>query len=106
MSQPSVREIATFVNANGVRVAQFEMLPNASGPWHRHSQVSEHCFCLKGRIVVESAGKPVVHLGPGERCEIPVGVSHRLRNGGDQDCGYLVVQGIGAYDFVESESET
>lgn len=105
MNDTPVREVATLVNANGVRVAEFEMDPDSSGAWHHHSQVSEHCYCLKGRIVVEIAGKPPVNLEAGERCELPAGVSHRLGNAQSQICRYLVVQGIGAYDFVESKSE-
>jgi len=81
------------------------MDPNASGAWHHHSHVSEHCYCLKGRIIVEIPGKPAVTLGAGERCELPAGISHRLRNASNQISGYLVVQGVGIYDFVETKSK-
>ena len=104
MSDNPVREVATLINANGVRIAEFEMQPNADGAWHHHSKVSEHCYCLKGRIDVEFAGQPTVNLGAGDRCEIPAGIAHRLRNPENQVCGYLVIQGIGGYDFVESKS--
>jgi len=104
MSYPSVREITTLVDANGVRVVEFELAPNSDGAWHHHSQVSEHCYCLKGRIIVEIAGGETISLDTGKRCEIPAGVRHRLRNVENQVGGYLVVQGTGAYDFVESES--
>jgi len=106
VSDSPVREVVTLVNASGVRVAEFEMDPNASGAWHHHSQVSEHCYCLKGRIVVEIAGQSASNLEVGERCEFPAGVLHRLSNAENQVSGYLVVQGVGAYDFVESKSET
>jgi len=106
MNELPVREIATLINANGVRVAEFQLSANATGAWHHHSHVSEHCYCLKGRIVVEIVGKPAVNLEAGDRCEIPAGVSHRLRNAENQISGYLVVQGVGAYDFVESKFET
>jgi mannose-6-phosphate isomerase-like protein (cupin superfamily) len=103
MNGTPVREVATLVNANGVRVAEFEIDPISDGTWHHHSQVSEHCYCLKGRIAVEFSGKPTVILEAGERCEIPAGVSHRLRNAENQVCRYLVIQGIGSYDFVPSK---
>jgi mannose-6-phosphate isomerase-like protein (cupin superfamily) len=103
MNGTPVREVATLVNANGVRVAEFAIDPNSDGAWHHHSQVQEHCYCLTGRIVVEFAGKPTVNLAAGERCEIPAGVAHRLRNTENRKCGYLVIQGTGDYDFVESK---
>jgi len=102
MNGTPVREVATLVDANGVRVAEFQIDPNADGAWHHHSQVSEHCYCLKGRIAVEIAGRETVHLEAGERCEIPAGIRHRLINRDSQVGGYLVVQGTGAYDFVPS----
>jgi mannose-6-phosphate isomerase-like protein (cupin superfamily) len=104
MNEAPVREVATLVNANGVRVAEFEIDPNSDGAWHHHSQVSEHCYCLKGRIVVEIAGRDAIHLEAGQRCEIPAAVQHRLTNMETQVGLYLVVQGTGAYDFVESKS--
>jgi quercetin dioxygenase-like cupin family protein len=103
MNDAPVREVATLVNANGVRVAEFEIDPNSDGAWHHHSQLSEHCYCLRGQIAVEIAGCETVHLQAGERCEIPAGIRHRLINKGDQVCGYLVVQGTGAYDFVPTK---
>lgn len=106
MNETPVREVTTLVNANGVRVAEFEIDPNSDAAWHHHSQMSEHCYCLKGRIVVEISGRETVHLQAGERCEIPAGIRHRLINRENQVCGYLVVQGTGAYDFVESNSGT
>lgn len=104
MHDNPVREIATLINVNGVRVVEFELSARSNGAWHHHSQVSEHCYCLKGRIVVEIAEYEAVALEAGKRCEIPAGVKHRLRNAENQVCGYLVVQGIGSYDFVESNS--
>jgi len=104
MRDTPVREVANLVNANGVRAAEFEIDPHSSGAWHHHSQVQEHCYCLKGRITVEIAGRETVELAAGERCEIPAGASHRLRNAQNRVSGYLVIQGTGPYDFVESNS--
>jgi quercetin dioxygenase-like cupin family protein len=41
----------------------------------------------------------VQRLNPGESCRIEAGIVHRLTNGGDTLCRYLLVQGGGRYDF-------
>jgi quercetin dioxygenase-like cupin family protein len=89
-----------LINSGEVRVAEFELQPRTDGPWHRHSQVSEHCYCLKGRLVIEIEERQPTTLEAGERCEIAVGVRHRVRNVAALGATYLVVQGVGPYDFV------
>ena len=42
-----------LIHARGVRVAEFELQPRTDGLWHRHSQMSEHCYCLKGQLLIE-----------------------------------------------------
>jgi quercetin dioxygenase-like cupin family protein len=102
MTENPVREIAVLINTHGVRVIEFELSPNVSGAWHHHSVMFEHCYCLKGRLTIElKASNPII-LDPGDKCEFAPGVKHRIRNEGNQIATYLVIQGIGEYDFVQS----
>jgi len=89
-----------LINSGGVRVAEFELPPRTDGPWHHHSQVSEFCYCLRGQLVTEIEERQPATLDAGERCEIAVGVRHRVRNVAALGASYLVVQGVGPYDFV------
>lgn len=103
MSENPVTEVATLINSNGVRVVEFALSPNSSGAWHHHSEMLEHCYCLSGRLTIEIAEAESVNLGPGNRYELPAGVKHRIRNEGNHTASFLVIQGIGAYDFIQSE---
>ncbi len=89
-----------LINASGVRVAEFELQPRTDGRWHFHSHVSEHCYCLKGRLVIEIDEREPATVEAGDRCEIAAGVKHRVRNNDAVVARYLVVQGVGLYDFV------
>jgi len=86
-----------------VRVRVMVLAAGASTAWHRHSQVSDQMVCLEGRIRVELQGPEVelLPLQPGERCLVPVGRVHRVVNAGAEAARYLLVQGVGAYDFIE-----
>ncbi|MCP4330253.1 MAG: cupin domain-containing protein [Alphaproteobacteria bacterium] len=70
-------------------------------PWHFHSQVTENFTCAKGALVVESRAPREEHrLQPGERLTLEPKTAHRVSNGGDSDCCFVLVQGIGAYDYT------
>ncbi len=95
-----ITTVSTLVAENGVRIVEFAIAAGASGPWHHHSHVVEQCCALAGAIVVEREDQSPVRLAPGQRCEIPARVRHRVRNEATEPGGYLVIQGVGEYDFV------
>ena len=103
MNENPVTEVATLINSNGVRVVEFALSPNANGVWHHHSEMLEHCYCLNGRLTIEIAGAKPAYLSPGNRYELPAGVKHRIRNEENHIASFLVIQGIGTYDFIQSE---
>jgi hypothetical protein len=41
-------------------------------------------------------------LGIGERYQINAGRAHQTSNRGTRDCRFLIVQGVGRYDFLRS----
>ncbi|MEE9411510.1 MAG: cupin domain-containing protein [Methylococcales bacterium] len=84
-----------------MRVAEFLLKAKHSGQWHYHSEIVEYCYCLDGLIVIEQEGKQSIVLKPGEKVEIAVGNVHRVCNVGAQLSRYLVIQGVGAYDFLQ-----
>jgi hypothetical protein len=52
-------------------------------------------------MVVETrAPRRVYRLLPGERCAVPPKTAHYVHGEADGPCKFLIVQGIGVYDFV------
>ncbi len=90
-----------LISTVDTRVAECLLETKQSGQWHYHSEVVEYCYCLDGVVVIEQAGKQSHVLKPGENVKIAVGDVHRVCNVGAQPCRYLVVQGVGAYDFLQ-----
>jgi quercetin dioxygenase-like cupin family protein len=69
-------------------------------PWHWHSNVCDHFFCMRGPMVVETrAPREVWELQPGETCRVPPGRAHRVTGKNSGPCKFAVLQGTGTYDF-------
>ncbi|HEY7576094.1 MAG TPA: cupin domain-containing protein [Acetobacteraceae bacterium] len=83
-----------------VRVVEYLLQARDVHPWHYHSEVSDTFYCLEGLIGIETREPPAeVVLRPGERSSVPAGVVHHVRNAGDGQSRYLLLQGIGTYDY-------
>ena len=95
----AVECLSTLVQTGDVRVAEFEMAPEARGALHYLSALSEQCFCLSGRLRAEVGGTKY-SIQAGDSLHIPAGVEHRLANDVGTASRYLVVQYGGPYDFV------
>ena len=97
----NIEQVRKLIDSNGKRVVEFLLPPGAVVPWHLHSAVDEHCYCLSGQLLFEREGFEPVSLHPGEHCEVPVSVPHRVVNGSRGDCRFLIVQNGDYYDFVQ-----
>jgi quercetin dioxygenase-like cupin family protein len=70
-------------------------------PWHYHSEISDSFVCLEGPMVVETrAARGAYRLLLGERCAVPPKTAHYVHGEADGPCKFLIVQGVGVYDFV------
>ena len=73
---------------------------NEATAWHFHSEVMDRMLCLQGSIAVEYLNpRESVELACGERCEVAVTRVHRVVNMTSAAAKYLLVQGVGRYDF-------
>ena len=70
-------------------------------PWHYHSTITDVIICLEGPMVVETRAPRARHqLQPTEQCAVPPMTAHYVHGLDDGPCRYLVLQGVGKYDFV------
>ena len=84
--------------AHGRQTAPGELIP-----WHSHSEIADHFFVLDGELTVETrAPDDYRTLGIGQRYQINAGHAHQTSNRGIRDCRFLIVQGVGRYDFLRS----
>ena len=89
-----------ILETDDVRVRILVLEGGEATAWHFHTEVTDKMLCLKGQIAVEYQ-KPQerVELCPGGRCEVAVERVHKVVNLTAETAKYLLVQGVGRYDF-------
>ena len=84
-----------------LRVSVLTLAPGQCVPWHYHSEVTDTFFCLEGPMVVQTqGGRTKTELAPGETCAVPSRKAHYVAGKDGGRCKFLIVQGMGTYDFV------
>ena len=85
----------------GFRITELQISPTQKVPWHFHSNVQDTFYVLSGNLrLFLREPKEEVRLSPGETYSVPPRRPHLVTNGGDGSATFLVLQGIGEYDFV------
>ena len=95
-----MQESEVIAKTDDLRVRIMRLEPREIAAWHYHTEVVDDIFCLTGLIQVRMRDPDEeIRLTPGQRCQIIVGRIHQLENLEDREATYLLVQGIGKYDF-------
>ena len=85
----------------GFRITELQISKTQKVPWHYHSNVQDTFYVLKGNLkIFMQDPKEEVKLAPGETCSVKPRRPHLVTNAGKDSATFLVLQGIGEYDFV------
>jgi len=85
----------------GFRINELQISPSQKVPWHYHTNTQDTFYVLEGRLrLFLREPKEEVRLRPGETYTVRPGRPHLVTNGGDSSATFLVLQGIGEYDYV------
>ena len=91
----------TVAEGADLRVQVLTLAEGQCVPWHYHSAITDSFVCLEGPMVVETRAPPAVHvLQPGQRCAVGPKTAHYVHGKDDGPCKFLIVQGVGVYDFM------
>ena len=106
MSQPRegtypAEERITLAEAPGLRVRQLRLAAGQCVPWHYHIETKDTFFCMKGPMWVKTRDPDaVLVLQPGDMAEVPAGRAHYAAGVEHRACEFIVIQGVGNYDYV------
>ena len=85
----------------GFRINELQISPTQKVPWHYHSNVGDVFYVLEGEIrIFLRDPKEEVRLGIGDTYSVPPRRPHLVTNAGKSSATFLVLQGVGEYDFV------
>ena len=85
----------------GFRITELQLSATQTVPWHTHTNVSDTFYVLEGQMrLFLQEPKEEVRLGPGQSYVAVAGRPHLVTNAGTTSLTFLVLQGIGEYDYV------
>ena len=85
----------------GFRITELQISTTQKVPWHLHSNVQDTFYVIEGQLrLFLREPKEEVRLGPGDTYSVKPRRPHLVTNGGERSATFLVLQGIGEYDFV------
>ncbi|WP_020696160.1 cupin domain-containing protein [Reyranella massiliensis] len=96
-----VERRAYHLQRPGFRIAELQLSPTQKVPWHSHSNISDTFYVLQGtmRLFLQEPKQEVI-LQPGESFVAAAGRPHLVTNGGQVSLTFLIMQGVGEYDYV------
>jgi quercetin dioxygenase-like cupin family protein len=85
----------------GFRITELEISSTQKVPWHFHTNIQDTFYVISGQLrLFLREPKEEVRLAAGETYSVKPRRPHLVANGGDVPATFLVLQGIGEYDFV------
>ena len=96
-----VERRAVHAERPGFRISELQISPTQIVPWHSHSSVQDTFYVIEGqiKIVLRDPDEQIV-LGPGNTYSVQANRPHMVRNAGKTSATFLILQGIGEYDYV------
>jgi mannose-6-phosphate isomerase-like protein (cupin superfamily) len=97
--------VAEHASRPGFRISEIRITPEQQVPWHHHSEIADTFYVLQGHVRISLRS-------PAEQVDLVVGESwgpvragrpHRVTNPGREAAIFLVLQGMGTYDFAPDD---
>ena len=89
-----------------VQVKEFTLGAGEQIPWHHHTHVFDVFYCIEGGLTVQRmdvrSGRRLddLVLQVGDSAKVEPGTAHRPFNSSTAICRFVLIQGIGKYDFL------
>ena len=85
----------------GFRINELQISPTQKVPWHYHNHIQDTFYVIEGGLKIFLRDpKEEILLTPGDTYSVPPRRPHLVTNSGDGPATFLVLQGIGEYDYV------
>jgi mannose-6-phosphate isomerase-like protein (cupin superfamily) len=96
-----VERRALHAARSGFRIAELQIGPTQTIPWHYHSEVQDTFYVISGSIrIFTREPEEQVCLTVGQTYAVRPARPHLVTNAGNASAVFLVLQGIGEHDFI------
>lgn len=98
-------ERMTLCEAPGLRVRRLSLAAGQCVPWHLHTTITDTFFCMEGPMRIATRDPEGEHvLQAGGTLAVAPGTAHYVAGVDDGPCRFMLVQGVGEYDYVAVEA--
>ena len=96
-----VERRARHAERPGFRISELQLSPTQTVPWHFHTNITDTFYVLEGemRLFLQNP-KQEVRLRPARPSSPAAGRPHLVTNAGETSLTFLIMQGVGEYDYV------
>jgi quercetin dioxygenase-like cupin family protein len=96
-----VERRARHAQRPGFHISELQLSPTQTVPWHFHTNIADTFYVLEGemRLFLQNP-KEEVRLKPGDTFTAVAKRPHLVTNAGKGSLLFLVLQGMGEYDYV------
>jgi mannose-6-phosphate isomerase-like protein (cupin superfamily) len=102
-----VERRARYAERPGFRISELQISTRQQVPWHCHSNIQDTFYIIEGEVrLFLREPKEEVRLGPGNTYSVRPRRPHLVTNGGNNSATFLVLQGVGEYDYVPLVEQT
>ena len=99
-----VRRVHVVAKGADVLVREYTLDPGEFIPWHHHTGVADYYYGLESKVVVQTRNPAARHeVGVGQTATVTPPTAHHVSNPGTTPCRFLLIQGVGQYDFFREE---
>ena len=81
-------------------ISEITLSPGQKVPWHYHNKVTDIFYCLSGCTFIRHGESAEARLQPGESISVPPRTPHQVECAVDASYRFLIIQGLGEYDYV------
>ena len=100
MARPTIRVLERVFSTDEVQVSHLVLAPGEEVPWHFHSDVRDTFYVLRGPVTIctrEPEATTVINTG--EVLQTRQRQPHRVVNFSDHEISFMLIQGVGKFDF-------
>ncbi len=106
MANYQVKNVEPVMIGSDVRARLFTLAPGDVIPWHYHRETADHYFVLQGELTVSTRlPEETLTVGVGRNYRIAPGRPHLIANRSAADCQFLLLQGVGRFEWVRAADD-
>jgi quercetin dioxygenase-like cupin family protein len=95
-----VQALEPVFSTDEVQVHRMVLAPGEEVPWHFHTHVRDTFYVLRGPVTISTREPEATAIvDTGETLQTRERQPHRVVNGSDHDVSFLLIQGVGRFDF-------